>query len=398
MNPIFPALNPEEQTLYACLALQHKVGYAGFTRLMEVLRSPAAVYAASAEQLKTIHPRMTDETVESIQKGPNRTSWEKIAEQCDKLRVKIDAPGSHDYPAPLLQLNAPPPLLFIQGSWQPQDAIAVAIVGTRQPTDYGRKAAFTLANDLSRARVTVVSGFAVGIDAEAHAGTLDANGRTLAVIGCGADIPYPLENQHLRERIVQNGAIISEFPPGASPRRDHFPRRNRILSGLAKAIVVVEAGKRSGALLTAAHARTQGKTLFAMPGSVFSSASSGTHTLLKRDAKLAVSAEDILPALEDKPAPAQPERITSSSTTLSTTPTVGLSIAGNEPVLELWRDEKICGLDRLIARSLELNLWPAGNTLANLMQSLLRLQLRGLLQRLPGPTLRKNISRLPFQA
>ena len=296
MLKVFPQLDGEEQILYACLATQHRLGYAGFTRLMEVYQSPRKVYATPVEDLKFAYPRLTSESAESIAQGPNRSAWGKILEQCHQLNARTIAPGCAEYPEPLCSLNASPPLLFLQGSWFESDKQAVAIVGTRSPTDYGRKAAFDLARDLAHANVTVVSGFAVGIDAEAHAGALDGGGRTLAVIGCGLDIPYPQENEALRERVIAGGGILSEFPPGAHPRRDHFPRRNRILSALARSTVVVEAGERSGALLTAAHAHSQGKSLLAVPGSIFSRVSVGTHALLRRGALVAASATDILNA------------------------------------------------------------------------------------------------------
>ena len=386
MNPVFPHLDEEEKFLYGCLAIQHRLGYAGFTQLLEVLRSPRAVYETSPEELKVIYPRLLPESAESIRRGPNRASWEKILDRCRKINARIVAPGLLEYPEPLLSLNAPPPLLFMQGSWTKLDARAVAIVGTRHPTDYGRKAAFTLAQDLARTNVTIVSGLAVGIDAEAHSGALDT-GRTLAVIGCGLDIPYPPENQLLRERIVEGGAVFSEFPPGAQPKRDHFPRRNRILSALAKTTVVIEAGRRSGALLTAGHARSQGKPIFAMPGSVFSPMSSGTHALLKRDALLATSVEDVLSVVDGGCRGVWRHAPTTAPTKTPTIP------APNEPVLDLWRNDDTCGLDRLAERARETNLWPAGKALAALMESLLLLEIRGLVQRLPGPVFRKTVPR-----
>ena len=391
MTPTFHLLDEEEQELYACLALQHKIGYAGFTRLMEVYRSPKVVYETDSEELKTVHPRLTSETAESIRRGPDRRAWNKILERCIKLNARVFAPGSSGYPDPLLELNAPPPLLFMRGEWKNQDIRAASIVGTRNPTDYGRRAAYTLAQALAQADVTVVSGMAIGIDAEAHSGALENGGRTLAVIGCGLDVPYPPENQLLKELIVQGGAILSEFPPGAQPKRDHFPRRNRILSALAPVTVVVEAGSRSGALLTAAHTRSQGKALFAMPGSIFSPVSLGTHALLKRDACLATSVEDVLPAING----CRSTRLRREPAAMRIAParTVENLPGENEPILELWRGEDICALDRLVERSCEKNLWPSANALAALMESLLQLEMRGFVQRLPGPAFRRKISR-----
>ncbi len=397
MASIFPRLNEEEQSLYACLAMQHRIGYAGFARLLEVCGSPQAVYDTPAERLKEIHPRLTPESADSIVRGPDRAAWDKILERCHQIGARVTAPDGPGYPETLLFLSAPPPLLFVQGGWISQDASAVAIVGTRNPTAYGRKTASTLARDLAQAGVTVVSGLAVGIDAESHAGALDAGGRTLAIIGCGLDIPYPPENQALRERIAQNGAVLSEFPPGAHPKRDHFPRRNRILSALAVSTVVVEAGQRSGALLTAAHARAQGKNLFAVPGSIFSPVSVGTHALLKRGSFLADSATDLLTAdRKDDPRRGDSPFDFAQGPRIAPTRVIPKSIpipVENEPLLDLWRGEEACGLDRLAERAGEMNLWPPGKILSALMQSLLQLEIRGLVQRLPGPKFRRTVPR-----
>ncbi len=387
MAAIYRNLSAEEQRLYCCLALQHKLGYAGFARLLGVFGTPGEVYRASEKDLVAAYPQLKIETIVSIRKGAKIEACERIVVACEAIGVNIAPRGTSEYPPPLESLVNPPPLLFIQGGWR-SDARAVAVVGTRNPTDYGRRAAFVLARDLGAAGVTVVSGLAVGIDSEAHAGALEGGGRTLAVIGCGHDVDYPRENRKLRERILKNGAVISEFPPGELPQRVHFPRRNRILSALALGTVVVEAGIRSGALITAAYARAQGKALFAVPGPIFSSASIGANALLRRGFPPATSAEEILAGLETEAASSRKHALGSrDARKIPGSPLSGLFPADEDPALALWRGEETCSLDKLEARARGEG--TPGGALAALLSSLLRLELRGLIQRLPGPAFRR---------
>src|SRR5690606_810256 len=243
---------------YGCLASQHEgLGAVGVSRLLAIFGSARAVYGAGPGTLKEAVPRLPATVVASLGKGPDLKAWEALAARCGELGITIAAPGGAGYPDPLRALPHPPPLLYLRGRWLPEDARAVALVGTRTPTEYGRRAAFTLARDLAGAGFRVVSGLAEGIDGASHAGALEAGGRTLAVIGCGLDIPSPPGNLAVRARMEQDdcaqGLVVSEFPPGEAPRAAHFPRRNRLISALARAVVVVEAGDRSGALLTAAY-------------------------------------------------------------------------------------------------------------------------------------------------
>lgn len=199
------------------------------------------------------------------------------------------------YPALLLAIPDPPPVLFVRG--QLDDAPAVAIVGSRRATPYGRAAAERLGCDLALAGVTVVSGLARGIDAAAHQAALDGRGRTVAVLGCGADLIYPREHRRLADAIVQTGALVSEFAPGTPPLPGHFPRRNRVISGLAMGVVVVEGAEDSGALLTVDYALDQGREVFAVPGSIFSPKSRAPHSLLRQGARVVEDAADILQEL-----------------------------------------------------------------------------------------------------
>lgn len=201
------------------------------------------------------------------------------------------------YPRLLGQIYDPPPVLYVKGQLLPQDEWAVAVVGTRTATAYGKEAATQIAGGLARNGVTIVSGLARGIDSIAHQASLEAGGRTIGVLGCGLDIIYPPENRRLASQIVQQGALISEYPLGTAPEGGNFPPRNRIISGMSLGTVIVEAGSRSGALITAEYALDQGREVFAVPGNIFRRASQGTNTLIREGATPVLSVEDILETL-----------------------------------------------------------------------------------------------------
>lgn len=202
------------------------------------------------------------------------------------------------YPTNLKYIYDPPPALYIKGNIIPQDNIAIAIVGSRQASYYGLKNAQELAFELAAKGITIISGLARGVDSAAHRGALKAGGRTIAVLGSGLNMIYPVENKGLAEEISQNGAVISEFSQDTPPHRQNFPRRNRIISGLSLGVLVVEAAKRSGALITVGFALEQGREVFALPGKIDSFTSQGTHDLIKQGAKLVESTEDIIEELE----------------------------------------------------------------------------------------------------
>jgi DNA processing protein len=202
-----------------------------------------------------------------------------------------------DYPALLHEIPDAPPVIYVKGTLLDVDQWAVAFVGTRGATVYGRDMTYRLVTALVHAGITIVSGMALGIDATSHKAALDAGGRTLAVLGCGIDVIYPPEHRHLAEDISANGALITEFPPGTQPISRNFPVRNRTISGLALGVVVVEAPANSGALLTADLAAEQGRDVFAVPGNVTARTSAGTNRLIQTGAKLVISAEDILDEL-----------------------------------------------------------------------------------------------------
>lgn len=204
---------------------------------------------------------------------------------------------SPEYPAALRNIADPPPVLYVRGQFLPRDEWALAVVGTRRATVYGREATRSLVGGLAASGVTIVSGLAHGIDTHAHQVALDAGGRTLAVLGSGIDVIYPAENRKLAELIVNSGAILSEYPLGAQPESGNFPRRNRIISGLSLGVLVVEGTKSSGAMITADYAAEQGREIFAVPGNILSPNSAGPNYLIQQGAKLVTTMGDILEEL-----------------------------------------------------------------------------------------------------
>ena len=217
----------------------------------------------------------------------------------DRAGVRTLTWADDDYPERLREVDDSPPVLYVLGEIVPADSWAVGIVGTRRPTPYGREAASRLSSGLAQAGITIISGLAVGIDTVAHHMALQAGGRTIAVLGSGLDVIYPPENRRLVEQIVADGkgAVVSEFPLGTRPDAMNFPSRNRIISGLSLGVLVVEAGAKSGALITSSFALEQGRDVFAIPGPITSRMSDGPNNLLKKGAKCVTTPEDILEEL-----------------------------------------------------------------------------------------------------
>lgn len=218
-------------------------------------------------------------------------------ERAERAGVTLLCIEDAAYPALLRAIPGAPPLIYVRGSFSLADDWAVALVGTRSPTSYGREVAHRLAHDLASSGVTVVSGLAIGVDSVVHTAALDAGGRTIAVLGSGVDLPYPERNRGLAERIIEQGALMSDYPLGTRPVAANFPPRNRLISGLSLGTLVVEAGERSGALITVEFALEQGRDVFAVPGHIFSRQSVGTHRLLRDGATLVTSASDIFDGL-----------------------------------------------------------------------------------------------------
>ena len=264
--------------------------------LLDHFGSPEAVFTASPGQITAIG-RIGPKLAASIAALAGSRVAEELLEECIRAGVATLVDGSEGFPALLSRIDDPPGVLFVRGEMRPCDALAVAVVGSRHPSPYGKRIAWQLAGGLARAGYTVVSGLARGIDAAAHRGALDAGGRTIAVLGTGVLAVYPPEHAGLADEVADRGAVVSETPPLAEAHAGAFPRRNRIISGLALGTVVVEAAERSGALITARLAGEQGREVFAVPGQVDCRMARGCHRLIRDGATLVESVDDILEEL-----------------------------------------------------------------------------------------------------
>jgi DNA processing protein len=226
-----------------------------------------------------------------------REEAQRIIEFCSAHAIRILCPWCEEFPRLLKEIPDPPSVLYVRGALLPTDALSVALVGTRGASQYGRSQTERISRALARAGLTIVSGLARGIDSAAHHGALESEGRTIAVLCNGVAEIYPPQNEELAHRIMQHGAVISEMPPGTKPKKGMFPHRNRIISGLALGTIVIEAGERSGALITARLAGEQGREVFALPGLVTNPNSRGSHKLIRDGAHLIQDPEDVLDAL-----------------------------------------------------------------------------------------------------
>jgi len=287
----------DERAYWVVLSMAAGIGPVRFQRLLDICGGARAAWQASEFQLAAAG--LERRTADSLRRLRERTTPAAVAARLAQLKIRALTLLDDEYPSGLRQVADPPPVLFVRGRLTPADAQAVALVGTRRATTYGRAVADRLARDLAAAGVTVVSGLAKGIDTSAHRAALQAGGRTIAVLGNGLDQVYPAENAGLARQIVDSdaGAVVSEFAPGVPPDAVNFPRRNRIISGLSSGTVIVEAGERSGALITADFALEQGREVLAVPGSIFSPMSAGPNELLKQGATPVTGAADILNTL-----------------------------------------------------------------------------------------------------
>ena len=245
--------------------------------------------------------------IDSLEAGRKGIDLNHTLAQLDSAGLRTLCWEDDQYPRRLREIANAPPLIYYRGTFETSDDWAVALVGTRRASAYGKEAARELAGALAASGVTVVSGFARGIDATAHIAALEAGGRTIAVLGSGLDKLYPAEHGPLAERIIEHGALMTDYAPGTPPDSGNFPPRNRIISGLSLGVIVVEAGEESGALITADYAAEQGREVFAVPGNIFSRSSRGPNRLLQQGAKAALSAEDVLEELNLKMAAHQAE-------------------------------------------------------------------------------------------
>lgn len=261
-------------------------------RLIERFGNIGSLYEAGAADYAKVEGLSRREIERLCDKSLDKCL--KIVESCMKSGCRMICYSDEAYPSRLKELYAPPTLLYCLGDLPSDDSLAIAVVGTRQITEYGHEAATRLSMGLARSGAVVVSGFALGVDSAAHKGALKAGGKTVAVIGCGLNYDYPAGQRELKRLISQNGAVISEYPPDTRPDRFTFPTRNRIIAGLSLGTLVIEAGFKSGSLITATMAAENGRDVFAVPGSIFSPLSEGTNRLIRDGAKPVCKVMDIL--------------------------------------------------------------------------------------------------------
>ena len=287
--------NAGRRLAWLALATAPGLSPRGCAALLAAFGEPEAVLRASSRVLSAV-TGVSAAAADRLASGAWQRDVEAAQARSTQLNVRIFTPDDADYPTRLRHLPDPPPALWRRGELE-DDAAAIAVVGSRRPSSYGQAMAERIGRELSRAGFTVVSGLARGIDAGAHRAALEAGGRTVAVLGCGIDRAYPPEHRELQESIGRQGAVLSEFAPGTPPLPKHFPQRNRLISGLSLGVVVVEAGDRSGSLITARLALEQGREVFAVPGNVGVGGSVGTNRLIKSGAMLVEGLEDIIEAV-----------------------------------------------------------------------------------------------------
>jgi DNA processing protein len=364
----------EEIFYWLALSLTPGVGGILIKRLLDHFKTPEAVFQASLQELRQIEG-LGERVAKEIQKGPVEKKVEKELYLLKEVGGKMMTINDESYPIRLKEIYDPPPLLYMRGELKKEDELAVAIVGSRKTTPYGRWMTEKMGQELARHRITIVSGMARGIDSLAHWGALSGGGRTVAVLGSGVDVVYPRDNRNLFNKIIDRGAVLSEFPMGSPPEGGHFPKRNRIISGLSIGVVVVQASMESGSLITANYALEQGREVFAVPGNVGSESSRGTHRLIKEGAKLVESSEDILEEIlpqwqKEREGPQKVE----------------------SPVLDLTEEERVL-YDQLEEKPLHIDVLIRESQLdpGKVSSLLLNLELKGLISQWPGKCFSKKL-------
>ncbi|MDD5030247.1 MAG: DNA-processing protein DprA [Rhodoferax sp.] len=386
----------DELSAWLRLTLTPGVGNVGARQLLTAFGLPQAIFDQPATALRQV---VDSGRAEALLSRPEalpellQTTWSWLQQQTDHVRHQIVTVGDPNYPAALLQLDDPPLLLYLLGSADfgaPGDALSnkptsidpqtsLAIVGSRNPTPQGVANARQFAKALAQVGLTIVSGMALGVDAAAHEGALEAQGSTVAVVGTGLDRVYPKVHHKLAHRIASRGLLVSEYPLGTPPLTANFPRRNRLIAGLANGTLVVEAALQSGSLITARLSAEQGKEVFAIPGSIHSTQSRGCHALIKQGAKLVESAQDVL------------EELRWPTTGLSNQPTAGAGDAHNAPeplfsgnaALLQAIGFDVIGLDALQART--------GLDTPTLQAHLMALEIDGVIAHLPGGLFQRQV-------
>ncbi len=286
----------ESRQYWVAFSLVKGIGAVRFQAILNFFGDPQIAWGAPSDALR--EAGLNDKVIENLIELRSSIDLDQIWEQLLAQGITILIQTDEDYPRRLQEIEQPPPVVYLKGKIETGDEWAVAVVGTRRVTAYGRQVAEEIAGTLARNGITVVSGLARGVDSIAHQAALDAGGRTIAVLGCGVDRIYPPENRRLAEQIIEHGSLVSDYAPGTPPEASNFPPRNRLISGLSLAVIVVEAGNTSGALITASFAADQGREVFAVPGNITSPGSKGTNRLIRDGAVPLLNPEQVLEALE----------------------------------------------------------------------------------------------------
>jgi len=343
----------------AGLNLTLEIGAIRLNKLLQVFATPQDIFNVSQEKLMRVEG--IGAKIAAKIKGIKKEEIEKELKETKSLGLKIVTSHDPDYPQNLKNIPDAPIVLYVKGELKQEDNLSLGIVGSRRASFYGLESAQTFARDLAGQGFTIVSGMARGVDTSAHRGALKSGGRTIAVIGSGFNYIYPEENKELAEEISRQGAVVSEFPLNARPFPQNFPRRNRVISGLSLGVLVVEAAKNSGALITADFALEQGREVFALPGKADAANSFGTNNLIKQGAKLVTGIEDIL---EEFNLPPQGK------------PEIQGKKEDDEFILDGIISEKPIHLDEIADRS--------RLPLSDLYSTLLKLQMNRVIKQLPG--------------
>lgn len=367
------SVNTDQLRDWVGLSMAHGIGPASFFALVRRFGSPTRVLDTPASALRKHTGLKAGSLAELADPARLRRRADDELEAIERLGGRILIHGHDGYPERLGHISQPPPVIYMLGKPELLQLECVAMVGSRAATSYGRRVARRIAGDLAAAGICVVSGLALGIDGEAHGGALGVDGATAAVLGCGLDVVYPRTNRRLYEQIRAAGLLISEYPLATPPEPFRFPARNRIIAGLSRGIVVVEASRKSGSLITVQFGLEAGREIFAVPGQVDSAKSAGTHWLVQQGAPLIVSAADIIEHLSLKPAvcPEVPP--------------------GNHDPLPGLDPEAVTLLSMIepYPRPREELIQASHFSTARLQELLLLLELEGLVELLPGDQVRK---------
>lgn len=364
--------NTKDPDLLYLLALSmiKDIGPIMARRLIGTFKSAEEVFKQDERSLMEVEG-IGKERARAIKEFSGWKEPEDILRRCRLLGIEIISEESPLYPENLKTVQDAPLILYMKGRPLPQDRYAIAIVGSRRCSEYGRRVSEKLSSELAERGITIVSGLARGIDTTAHTGALKAGGRTAGVFASGLDRVYPPENRELVRKIIERGFVISEFPPGTRPDKENFPRRNRLISGLGLGVIVVEAEAESGALITADYGLEQGREVFAVPGSIFSKTSEGTNNLIKKGAKPVSSVEDIIEELRPK---LRGLRDTSAAGDLRTFSE--LEFSDREKAIIKIMEQEPLHIDEIARKS--------GRPVSEISSVLLELELKGVVKQLEG--------------